>query len=501
MGQWLKIDPGSDAPVYRQIADGILMAMRDGRLEPGRLPPTRLLARQLRVNRNTAVAAYHHLEESGVVRGHTGRGTFLVRPETTPDASPARDWSASFARAVEGAGVAGLSFVYRTAMAQEGISFGASYPAADLLPIEPFRNAIDAVLRERGDEALAYGPTAGFAPLREWIASDLRRKGSPADADLVLITNGSQQAIELVFRALVDPGDPVVLEDPSYTGALSVLASLGARRVGVPLDAEGIRPDLLERALERHRPRLVYLQPTFHNPTARVMSERRRREVLDLAERHHCAIIEDDWAADLRLDGAELPTLHAMDGGRNVLHIGTFSKKLLPGLRIGWVAAPRVAIEHLVALKQIADCGTSLLLQAALHRFLEEGGLQPHLERTRAAYRTRRGRMVAALQRHAPPQARFFTPDGGLFVWVSLPEGTDADALAADAREQGVLFSPGTLFHVDGGGRNTLRLTYSGASPDQIDSGVATLGELMRARLASGGRLARQAAAEARPIL
>jgi DNA-binding transcriptional MocR family regulator len=508
--QWVRIDPDTDAPVYRQIAEGILAALRQGRIAAGRrLPPTRRLAAELRVNRNTAVAAYRHLEEAGAVRSHTGRGTFLVGPETeraaarpagpaaVRPAGPAADWSA-FSRAVEGPGVGGLLSVYRVATSHEGISFAASHPAADLLPVEPFRAAMDRVLRERGAEALAYGPTAGHAPLREWIAADLRRKGAAVEADDVLITNGSQQAIELVFRAMVDPGDAVVLEDPSYTGALSVLASLGARRVGVPLDEEGIRPDLLARALERHRPRLLYLQPTFHNPTARVMPLYRRKKVLELAARHRCAVVEDDWAADLRLDGGDLPTLRALDGGKSVLHIGTFSKKLLPGLRVGWVVAPRVVVERLVALKQIEDCGTSVLVQAALWRFLDDGGMEPHLRRVREAYRLRRDRMVAALRRHAPRQARYERPDGGLFLWVALPEGADADALFSDARERGVLFSRGSLFHVDGTGRHTLRLTYSAASPAEIDSGIATLGGLMRKRLS-----AREIApvAESRPIL
>jgi len=505
--QLLRLDSAADTPVYRQIADGILAALHDGRLAVGsRLPPTRELAARLRVNRNTVVAAYRTLVDAGAVRGHTGRGTFLARPEPAAGgAAPARlpHWSGAFARAVEGPGIGNLLSIYRTATSHEGISFAASYPAAELMPALPFAAAIDAVLRTRGAEVLAYGPTAGYAPLRDWIAADLRRGGAPAEADQVLITNGSQQAIEIVFRALVDPGDAVVLEDPSYTGALSVLASLGARRIGVPMDEEGIRPDLLARALDQHRPRLLYLQPTFHNPTTRTMGEPRRREVLDLAARHRCTIVEDDWARDLRLDGEDLPTLHAMDGGRHVLHIGTFSKKLLPGLRIGWVAARRDIFERLLLLKQIEDCGTSLLLQAALERFLCDGGIEPHLERAREAYRARRDRMLAALRRNAPRQARTTRPDGGLFLWLTLPDGIDTDALFVDARERGVLFSRGTLFHVDGGGKNTLRLTYSAASPDQIDSGIATLGELMKKRLLARGRSApdRLAVSEGIPIL
>ena len=505
MVQSLRIDAAAAVPVYRQIAEQILAAGRAGRLgEAGRLPPTRDLARALGVNRNTVVAAYQHLVEAGAVRSHTGRGSFLVRREATrapENAAPDAPWPGEYAKAVEGPGIGNLLSVYRTATSHEGISFAASYPAAEMLPVEAFGSAVEAVLRERGAEVLGYGPTAGYAPLREWIAQDLRRAGAAVDADGVMITNGSQQAIEIAFRAMVDPGDAVVLEDPSYTGALSVLSSLGARRIGVPMDDEGMRPDLLARALEQHRPRLMYLQPSFQNPTTRTMGEGRRKTILDLAIRHRCTIVEDDWGRDLRLDGVDLPTLHAMDGGRHVVHIGTFSKKLLPGLRIGWVAARREVFERLLLLKQIEDCGTSLLLQAALQRYLADGGVEQHLARTREAYRARRDRMLAALRRHAPRLARYTRPEGGLFLWVALPEGLDTDVLYSDARDRGVLFSRGTLFHVDGGGKNTMRLTYSVASPDQIDSGVATLGELMRKRMAARGRRALDAISEGLPIL
>jgi DNA-binding transcriptional MocR family regulator len=293
----------------------------------------------------------------------------------------------------------------------------------------------------------------------------------------------------------------VLLDEPTYTGALSVLASLDARLVGVPADAHGMRPDLLERALERHRPRLLYLQPTFHNPTTRVMPEGRRREILDLARRHYCPVVEDDWAGDLRLEGEDVPTMHALDGGGHVIHLSTFSKKLLPGLRIGWLAAPPPVLARVALLKQIEDHGTSLLLQAALHAFLEDGLLADHLEATRAAYRRRRDAMLAAIDREFPAGIEVSRPEGGLFVWVTLPRGVDGDEIAAAARDRGVLLSPGSLFHFDGGGRNTLRLTFSAVAPDPIDRGISVLGALLRERV-PGGSLKREGAAlEAVPLV
>ena len=346
--------------------------------------------------------------------------------------------------------------------------------------MEAFRVAMNAALREAGPEALTYGPTAGHPPLKETIAEAMRAEGAPVGTDEILVTNGAQQGLELVFRTFVERGDAVIIEEPTYTGALTILSSLGARAVGVPLDDEGIRPDLLAIALERHRPRLLYLQPTFQNPTTRVMSERRRREVLELAYRHRCLIVEDDWAGDLRFEGADLPSLYTLDRGQHVIYLSTFSKKLMPGLRLGWLAAPRRALERLVELKRVQDCGTSPLLQVALDAFLRQGGLREHLARVLPVYRQRRDRMIAALEREFPPRAEWIRPQGGLFVWVAMPEGFDAEDLFAAARQRGVLFSRGELFHSDGSGGNTFRLTYSAATLEQIDQGVGILGELIR---------------------
>jgi DNA-binding transcriptional MocR family regulator len=496
------LDLEAGDPVYRQIADGIRRALLEGRLAPGhRLPPTRDLAAQLGVNRNTVVAAYDLLVDEGVARSHTGRGTFLATAPGPAKVPPSDAWFTSFSRAVEGPAVGGIFSVYRNAISSEGIPFAGSYPASELMPVEAFRRAMAGVLRDQGAEILGYGPTLGYAPLREAIAAGMRRRGSRVTADEVLVTNGSQQAIEIVFRAFVDPGDAVVIEDPTYAGALSVLGSLDARLVGVPSDEDGMRPDLLARALERHRPKAIYLQPTFHNPTTRVMGEGRRREILDVAARNYCAVIEDDWAGDLRFEGPDVPSMHALDGGSHVIYLSTFSKKLLPGLRVGWVTAPTPVLQRLVLLKQIEDHGTSLLVQAALHEFLRDGGLDEHLARVRAAYRERCDTMLAALDAGLPAEVTRTRPQGGLFVWLTLPGGLDGSELFAAARERGVLLSPGELFHADGGGRNTMRLTFSAASREQIESGIAILAELIRARMPGGASARQGASLEAVPIL
>ena len=486
----LSIDSEHGLPVYRQIADGIREAALDGRLQIGdRLPPTRDLARQLGVNRNTVVSAYESLSAEGWIESHTGRGTFVRRPaRAEPDSSdaggPAADgtWFTAFSRTAEDAAGGGLQSIYRLVVADEGISFVGSYPAPELMPVEAFGRAMDTALREQGAAVLGYGPTAGYTPLRESIAQAMRARGSGGDAESILVTNGAQQALELVFRAFLDRGDAVVIEEPTYTGARSILSALGARVVAVPVDEEGLRPDLLAIALERHRPRLIYVQPTFHNPTTAVMGEARRRALLSLAQRHRCPLVEDDWGGELRLEGDEQPTLHALDGGRHVLYLGTFSKKLMPGLRIGWIAAPPAVLHRLIELKRLEDCGTSPILQSALHTFLREGGLERHLARLLPAYRTRRDAMLQALGRHMPEGVTWTSPQGGMFVWVTLPAGFDGNDLFLAARREGVSYSRGELFHNDGAGRNCLRLTYSAASPDQIADGIGRLGALIRGR-------------------
>jgi GntR family transcriptional regulator/MocR family aminotransferase len=497
----LTIEPESAVPVYRQIADGVLAAAREGRLKPGhRLPATRDLARELGVNRQTVVTAYEQLQGEGWVESHTGKGTFLVEPAPAGGEQDEGEALNSFSRAVEGPNVAGLLSVYQAATASDGISFAGSYPSRELMPVEAFGEAVTLTLREQGHEALTYGPTAGHPPLRELLAAKMRERGSRVEPENLLVTNGAQQAIELIFHTFLERGDAVLIEEPTYTGALSVLGSIGARVVAVPVDDQGMRPDLLAIALERHRPRLLYVQPSFHNPTTAVMGEERRRRLLELAARSRTIVVEDDWAWELRFEGKVPRTLHALDEGAQVIYLSTFSKMLMPGLRVGWIASPPAVTERLMRLKQIRDCGTSPLLQASLHAFLSEGALEQHLARVLPAYRERRDCMLAALERHFPAEASWSRPEGGLFVWVRLPRGIDGQELVLEAQRRGVRYSNGDLFHSNADGSHTLRLTYSAASPAEIESGVKTLGELVRARRPAG-REAPRRPTETLPIL
>jgi GntR family transcriptional regulator/MocR family aminotransferase len=504
----LEIDHESAVPVYRQIADGVRESALEGRMEAGgKLPPTRELARQLGVNRQTVVAAYEYLANRGWVRSHTGKGTFLAvpskatEPDTTAQRTTRHSWMPTFSRAVEGPNVGGLLSFYQTATTEGGISFAGSYPARELMPVEAFGRALDEAQREEGADLLIYGPTTGHLGLRETIAARMRAAGSQVRADELLITNGAQQAIELVFHTFLERGDPVLIEEPTYTGALSVLASIGARVIGVQVDDQGMRPDSLALALDRYRPRLMYVQPSFQNPTCAVMGEARRRELLALAARSRCMVLEDDWASGMSFGDAEPPTLHALDGGGHVIYLSTFSKKLMPGLRVGWCSAPGPIMKRLVALKQIRDCGTSPLLQAALHKFLAADGLEQHLGRVLPVYRERRDCMLSALERHFPREASWTRPNGGLFVWVTLPSGCDAKELFATAARRDVMVSSGDVFHSNSEGGHTLRLTYSAATPAEIEKGIALLGNLIHTQGSQRSETMVGRSAEPVPIL
>jgi len=320
-------------------------------------------------------------------------------------------------------------------------------------------------------------------------------------ADEVLITNGSQQAIDLIARAFVDHGDLVLIENPTYSGAISSFESFGARLAGLPLDGEGLLPGTISRSAGRNGAKLLYLTPSFQNPTTAVMPLDRRRRILEEAAASNLLVVEDDWAGGLRFEGEDLPALRSLDGEGRVIYLSTFAKMLIPGLRIGWIAAQRPVIERLVVLKQINDYCSSPLVQAALDEFCRSGALSRHLNVVRAVYRERRDRMVAALARHFPAGAFWTRPEGGLFLWVRLPAPIDAGALQSEAESRGVIVSAGDPFYLEGRGPSCLRLTFASATNAEIDRGIRVLGSILKKLLSAQGRRRREPAPEAVPLV
>jgi 2-aminoadipate transaminase len=365
------------------------------------------------------------------------------------------------------------------------ISFAGGLPAPELFPLADVRLAAEEALRADGPASLQYAATEGFPPLREWVCGHLARTvGLRASPDRILVTNGSQQGIDLVARVLLDPGDSVLVEDPAYLGALQAFRACGAAVVGLASDAEGILPEALSRAVRPggRRPKLLYLAPNFQNPTGGTLSRRRREAVVDIAARAGVPILEDDPYGLLRYSGSGEPALGALAGGRDCLYLGTASKILAPGLRVAWLVSPDDGIySRLIAAKQAADLHTSSLTQRIVANLvLRPGLLEAHLGRLRAAYCERRDAMLSALGRRLPAGSSWTRPEGGLFLWVELPEGTDTDELLTAALHRKVAFVPGSAFWVGVGDRRHLRLNFSNASPDRIVEGVERLGQALR---------------------
>jgi len=362
------------------------------------------------------------------------------------------------------------------------LSFAGGLPAPELFPVEAMARAFDRVLSTNGAAALQYGTTEGFGPLREWIAARLSSRGRRIHADEILMTHGSQQGLDLVSRVLLDPGDVVVVESPSYLAALQVFSTSEANLVTVEADADGVIPSSLARVLETTKPKLIYLIPDFQNPSGARLSMERRHQVLALAAKHNVPILEDDPYGELSFDGPRFPPLHALDDKGIVVHLSTFSKTLAPGLRLGWVAAPKGFLRSIAVAKQACDLQTSTICQRAASTLLETFDYEAHLAKIRAIYGARAKAMQGALVDHFPRGSKWAPPRGGLFLWVGLEEGIDMEALFKKAIEAKVAFVPGHPFlagpHVPPK-TPFMRLNYSHRNEDDIRTGMARLGRVI----------------------
>lgn len=372
----------------------------------------------------------------------------------------------------------------------EIISFGGGLPAPEVFPIAEIRAAADRVLDQHGPQSLQYSATEGYLPLREMLARHMDRYGIHVTPANILITSGAQQALNLVGKLFINSGDRILTEEPTYLGALQAFTSYQAQYLPVPIDDEGLRLDKLEEAL-RAGPKFMYVLPNFQNPAGVTLSLERRQRLVELASHYGVPILEDDPYGQLRYEGEHLPPLVKLDaelhgagnGGApfrgGVIYLGSMSKTLAPGLRIGWVVAPEEVMERLVQMKQGADLHTGTFNQMVAHETARGGFLDRHIRRIRQVYRERRDAMLAALERHCPPGVRWTRPQGGLFSWMTLPEGQDSTRILAAALKEKVAFVPGAPFYPCGGGERSLRLNFSYCRPEVIEQGIARLGRVL----------------------
>jgi 2-aminoadipate transaminase len=405
-------------------------------------------------------------------------------------------WTARYALRTKGIKSSAIRELLKLTQNPEVISFAGGLPASDLFPIERFEEACAKVLEQRAALALQYGETEGYTPLRAMIARHISRYGIKAQTENVLITTGSQQALDLIGKLLINAGDQVLVEAPTYLGALQAFSLYGAEYVSVPSDENGLRSDLLDASL-RSGPKFMYVLPNFQNPSGTTLSGERRRALVRLANKYGIPIVEDDPYGQLRYEGEHLPPLIVLDRENvprdsgftlgNVIYLSTFSKTLAPGLRLGWVVAPPEIIAKLVQLKQGSDLHTSTFAQIVAYEVARGNFLDEHVKRLRVVYRERRDVMLEALGQYFPSEIVWTRPKGGLFLWVTLPNGMDANEFFQEALKRKVAFVPGDSFFAPDDqkreGSRHLRMNFSYAQPEEIREGIRRLSVAAKTQL------------------
>ena len=403
-------------------------------------------------------------------------------------------WKSRYASRTLGVTSSAIRELLKVTQRPEIISFGGGLPAPDVFPVERFEEACHKVLTEYGAQALQYSTTEGHQPLREMIARNLARYGIVASADNVLITSGSQQALDLIGKLLINRGDRVLVEAPTYLGALQAFNVYGAQYVSVPVDDDGLLTDQLDPSL-RSGPKFMYILPNFQNPAGVTLCEGRRQQLILLADKYGIPIVEDDPYGQLRYEGEHIPPLVVLDRENvrrdngftlgNVIYLSTFSKTLAPGIRLAWIVAPEDVIVKLVQLKQAADLHTSTFNQYVAYEVASDGFLDQHVKLIRQVYRERRDTMLQALHEYFPPEVSWTHPKGGLFLWVTMPVGTDSEALFKAALAENVAFVPGDSFYANNGheGGRHMRLNFSHSRPEQIREGIRRLSIAVKMQL------------------
>lgn len=476
----LTLDPASDTPLYKQLAAAVRSLVNRGDLQAGeRLPATRELAGQLGLNRTTVSAAYAVLEESGLLEGQVGRGSFIAQ-RADSSAGPGLDWEALLPP-LEFPGGAGRKV---------DISFASSRPDAEAFPLAAFRRLSKEVIESpEAARILQLGSPHGYPPLRRYLLEQAVAAGVARPGDDLIVTNGCQQGLDLLARVLLTGADPenrtIVLEDPVYHGMVRVFSRAGANILSVPVDAAGLDVNALEETLRQTKPRLIAVTPSFQNPTGATLPLERRKRLVELTRRFGVVLVESDLYSELRYEGGTLPPLKQLDLSGNTILLGSYSKVSFPGLRVGWVIAPRPMIARLAEAKQLSDLHSDQLSQAVLLRFAQSGELARHLERARAAGAERLEAALHACARHLPAGTTFSRPEGGMNLWIELPAPLTAEALLARVEERGVNFLPGRYFSARRPHPRGLRISFGGLSSEQIARGIQILGQTAASELAA----------------
>jgi 2-aminoadipate transaminase len=467
----LALDPASEVPLYRQLFGQLREQITSGQMAAGeRLPATRELAGSLGLNRATVTAAYELLEVEGLISGQVGRGSFVLERRRGDGVA----WSALMREAplLPGAAPGAL------------LSFATSRPPEDLFPLELIRLTCNEVMESPSFPAvLQLGAPSGYEPLRQFLLEEARRRSVAGGGDDLLITSGCQQALDLLTRVLVRPGDSAAVEDPVYPGLKNLFLQAGAKLAAMPVGECGIDP-----AAMRESSKVAVVTPSFQNPTGATMTVEARKELVRRAREFGTVLVENDIYSSLCYEGQPLAPLKQFDEAGDVVMLGSFSKIAFPGLRVGWAIGPKALIARMTAAKQLADLHTDQFSQAVLLRFAESGRLEEHHGRMLAAGAERLRAVMDACAAYLPQGTRFTRPSGGMNLWVRLPEPLDAHDLLPRAQRENVAYLPGRYFAVARVEPGALRLSFASLAPGQIREGVEILGRLFTAELSRDTR-------------
>lgn len=476
-----QLDHSSSKPLYLQILEIISGKIVDHTLPPGsKLPPERELATLFAVSRTTAINAYRQLEQQGLIQTKIGSGTYVVdTPINATNITPPMPWNQLFSPHPQSRLSSILRELVSTPVSKQSISLAAGLPDPALYPFHIFTD----LFREHSstiDHAdLGHISTEGYAPLRQTLATMHCQKSTiPTTTDNILILSGSQQGIYLVSKIFLQPGDCVIVESPTYIGAIQVFHNAGVRILTLP-SSTSLPLALLEDYLIRYRPKLFYIIPTFQNPNGRVLPLNERQELLRLAARHQLIIVEDDPYSELYYNEPPPPSLKVLDHHNIVIHLGTFSKTLFPGLRTGWMVAPPPVINRIALEKQYVDLHSNNLSQWLLHLFLREDALESHLAHMRKEYKKRRDTMANSIRRYCGSDLTFSLPAGGFYLWCKLNTEVTSPILLHEATKNGVSFVPGEAFYTDQSNLKELRLCFATHPEAKLQEGIKRLAQTL----------------------
>ncbi|MDF2569845.1 MAG: hisC 1 [Sporomusa sp.] len=475
----VSLTPKSAKPLYNQIANVLVENIKSNALPAGtKLPPERELASLLNVSRTTAINAYRQLEERGLICTRVGSGTYVANSGMPVHPTPAVPWSQLFTPSPNTQSSSILRELIASTTTEGIISLAAGMPDPSLYPLNHFSRLFSQQSAQLSGSDLGHIPTEGYKPLRQALASRLTKKGYDAAPESTMIVSGSQQGLYLITKIFLEPGDYVIVESPTYLGAIQLFSAANARLLSLPTSGR-LALDLLEDYLIRYRPKLLYIMPTFQNPNGRVMPIEERRELLRLAAKHRLVIVEDDPYGELFYGEQPPPSLKALDPYGGVIALGTFSKMLFPGLRTGWLVAPETVINRFALEKQYIDLHSSNLSQRLLYDYLEEDLLDTHLSFVRTEYKKRRDLVAGALKRYCSPHLTFTLPSGGFYFWCTLSQGILTRQLLHEAAKTGISFVPGEAFYADGSGSRELRLCFVSHPEERLLEGVKRLSKAL----------------------